>query len=161
MSILLDNTHNPCIKLLEVVGELHKQGYELIRIFPYFSPSGCYWRCVVSTKDCSDTKYGLKPNNSSEKKEALFYSSGSMYKYFDLLDYEKKSLKQIAKRLLMKYPLLKKKGKGQDTKYKIWYEKLLTLAKQGNIPSCMDDYFNCFDKGFILCGEVHLELPSY
>ena len=84
-----------------------------------------------------------------------------MYKYFDLLDYEKKSLKQIAKRLLMKYPLLKKKGKGQDTKYKIWYEKLLTLAKQGNIPSCMDDYFNCFDKGFILCGEVHLELPSY
>ena len=160
MSVVLDNTHKACIKFLEVVGELHKQGYELIRIFPYFSPSGCYWRCIVSTKDCFDTKYGLRPKTVSEK-EALHYSSVSMYKYFNLINYEKKSIKKFAKRLLKKYPLLKKKGKGQDTKYVKWYEKLLNIAKQGNIPSCMDDYYSCFDEGFILCGDVHLELPSY
>jgi len=30
-----------------MVAELHKLGYEGLRITPFLSPSGCYWRCCI------------------------------------------------------------------------------------------------------------------
>jgi hypothetical protein len=43
-----------------MVHELHKAGYQRIRILPYLSPSGAYWRCTITTSDnVADDGYHL------------------------------------------------------------------------------------------------------
>ena len=46
----METVEKAALKLLEAVRVLHERGYELIRIFPYDAPSGCYWRCTISAK---------------------------------------------------------------------------------------------------------------
>jgi hypothetical protein len=35
------------VGVLAMVGELHKRGYEKIRVMPFMSPSGMHWRCWI------------------------------------------------------------------------------------------------------------------
>src|SRR5438445_11614927 len=39
------DTHWACRLLLLMVAELHRRGYQQLRIAPYMSPSGMHWRC--------------------------------------------------------------------------------------------------------------------
>jgi hypothetical protein len=34
--------------VVEMVHELHKAGYQLLRISPGLSPSGIHWRCPIT-----------------------------------------------------------------------------------------------------------------
>ena len=36
------------IRVLAIVGELHKRGYQRLRVMPFMSPSGAYWRCWIA-----------------------------------------------------------------------------------------------------------------
>jgi hypothetical protein len=35
------------IRVLAMLGELHKRGYQLVRVKPFMSPSGAHWRCWI------------------------------------------------------------------------------------------------------------------
>ena len=35
------------IRVLAIVGELHKRGYQRLRVMPFMSPSGVHWRCLI------------------------------------------------------------------------------------------------------------------
>jgi hypothetical protein len=35
------------VRLLAMVGELHKRGYQHLRVMPYFGPTGA-WRCSIA-----------------------------------------------------------------------------------------------------------------
>jgi hypothetical protein len=35
------------VRVLAIVGELHRRGYQLLRVMPFMSPSGAYWRCWI------------------------------------------------------------------------------------------------------------------
>ena len=35
------------VRVLAIVGELHRRGYQLLRVMPFMSPSGVYWRCWI------------------------------------------------------------------------------------------------------------------
>ena len=63
----METVEKAALKFLEAVRVLHERGYELIRIFPYDAPSGCYWRCTISAKKNFDKKYGLIPEKDTGK----------------------------------------------------------------------------------------------
>lgn len=69
-------------RLLMMVHELHKVGYQGVQIFPYMSPSGCSWRCVItlsSNIELSSNGYHLVDDNPDI---SPIYSSASGSVYF-------------------------------------------------------------------------------
>ena len=156
----MDEEYKVCLKILEVVDVLHKRGYELIRIFPYMAPSGCYWRCTISTKDHFDKQYGLRPLDAPDD-EMIYYSTGAMYEYLEGINGKRATVEEIADEVLKRYPKIAEKGKGSDSDYMTWYEKLISLMREGKLPVAMTDYTSCFEDGFILCDDKQLELPKY
>jgi hypothetical protein len=44
------------VRVLSAVGELHKRGYQRLRVMPYMAPSGGFWWC--STIGAVDRFYG-------------------------------------------------------------------------------------------------------
>jgi hypothetical protein len=39
------------VRVLAMVGELHKRGYQRLRVMPFMSPSGLYWRCWIGPSE--------------------------------------------------------------------------------------------------------------
>jgi hypothetical protein len=46
------------VRVLSMVGELHKQGYQRLRVRPYMAPSGTAWRCTIAAADLFCRKHG-------------------------------------------------------------------------------------------------------
>ena len=156
----METVEKAALKLLETVRVLHERGFELIRIFPYDAPSGCYWRCTISTKKNFDKKYGLMPKKDTDK-NTLYYSTGAVYEYFEGYDGEHATVENIADELLKRIPELELKGKGSDPDYMEWFHKVLTQARLGHFAYAMADGYFCLEEGYIHCGTEKLELPKY
>lgn len=157
----LDETLKACIKLLEMIATLHKKGYELIRICPHLAPSGAYWRCAISTKDNFDKSNGIKLMKH-DKDIVAGYSSSSLENYFDIKDSDKISVQELAEKFLLQLPKIAKKGKSADSEYAAWFDKVLLIAKNGNMPVAFCDYERYIADGYIAftrCDEK-LELPK-
>lgn len=39
------------VRVLSMVGELHKRGYQRLRVMLYIAPSGLAWRCTIAAAD--------------------------------------------------------------------------------------------------------------
>ena len=146
----MNDSVNAAFKILEVVKELHNRGYELIRICPSFATFVWSWRCFVSTKDNFDKKYGIM-FESKELEKAFCYSSAALYEYFKGYNGKAATIKELADELLKRYPEFETKGKGQDSEYVKWYDKLFRYAKKGHFPYVMDDYYDCIQEDYIKC----------
>ncbi len=156
----MEKVEKAALKLLEAVRLLHERGYELIRIFPYDAPSGCYWRCTISAKKNFDKKYGLRPEKDTDK-NTLYYSTGAIYKYFEGFDGEHATVENVADEILKRIPELETKGKGSDPDYAEWFHNVLRQARLGNLACAMADGFYCVEAGYIPCGSEKIELPKY
>ena len=148
------------IKLIKAIDILHKRGYELIRVCPSISPSGCYWRCFISTKDNFDKTYGIEPEPITNE-EGMFYSTGAEYEYFRNYKGRWVSANKLAEELLKRFPFLESKGKGKDPDYMIWFEKFFSKITDCLFPYAWDDYFNGIKEGYIEAYDGKLELPKY
>lgn len=110
-------------KIFDVVAELHRRGYQRLRIFPMLSPSGCYWRCNLLPLDnvCTMThSYPL------EYEDALLYSSGEGPRFLDgLADLNVDSAESIADKMIQSFSAdpesVVARAKGDDTPYAEWF----------------------------------------
>ncbi len=117
-------------KLLFMVRELHKLGFEKLRVVPSISPSGLNWRCefVSETEKIAVSNWvdELEGNNSQEIK----------FTPKELADlFEKKNFDFL------------EKCKGANKQYVKWYAEMLQTLKQGELPYAFDssDYFMATD----------------
>ena len=46
------------VRVLSMVGELHKRGYQRLRVMPYMAPSGLAWRCTIAAAYLSYRNHG-------------------------------------------------------------------------------------------------------
>ncbi|HEY5505641.1 MAG TPA: hypothetical protein VIK28_10830 [Sedimentisphaerales bacterium] len=53
-------------RLFLMVAELHKLGYESLRVAPFLSPSGCYWRCVILPASMTSPSHGARLANADD-----------------------------------------------------------------------------------------------
>jgi hypothetical protein len=72
------------LRVLVMVPELHKAGYQYLRIAPAMSPSGCHWRCAISPASNKKKSHGAKTVNYS--KTVAHYTSGPENEYFEWKD---------------------------------------------------------------------------
>jgi hypothetical protein len=118
-------------RVIAMVHELHKAGYQRIRMLPYLAPSGCYWRCAITYSDnVEDDGYHIR-NEDDDGRHVAPYTTGDDNRYFGWQDAEKLSARELADRFLREFPLIAERGQGRDWMYAGWVTDVLGRAEQG------------------------------
>lgn len=134
----IDDTTLACIRLIEMTHELHAMGYQKIRIFPSFAPSGCHWRVQWVPDSAFDS--ALELAQTPEEPESARYSSGAGWQPFNWRGVRELSAKEMAEQFVRQYPALARAGAGDDWAYAGWFTRLLGEARNGHLPYFVADW---------------------
>ncbi|SDV50613.1 hypothetical protein [Chitinasiproducens palmae] len=136
-----DPTVRACVRLLGMVHELHKAGYQRLRISPGMAPSGVHWRCTITHAGNVMTD-GYTPV-SSEAGQVVRYSSASGDAYFGWHDAAGRTARELATCFIERFPALARASAGRDWRYAGWLTEMLGRAEQGrpaDLPVLFADY---------------------
>lgn len=121
-------------KVLLIAEELHKRGYQNLRVFPSVSPSGVHWRCDFIEQ------------NPDRKNRAYVSVSNWIHEYADFKECEiQKSVSELTDDFENVHPDFLQKIKGKNTTYVKWYSEMLKELAPDELPYAMSDYFQATD----------------
>jgi hypothetical protein len=126
-------------RVLSMVGELHKLGYQRLRISPGMAPSGMDWRCLITPVDNVLRTHGALVASHEEGVVAR-YSSAMSNRYFDWPDAAAASARELAALFLDRFPLIVRASVGEDWAYAGWYVQMLGVAENGHFPMAFNDW---------------------
>jgi hypothetical protein len=129
------------LRVLSMVHELHKAGYQRIQISPGLAPSGCYWRCNITyAGNIAEDGYTLL---KEEDGLVAYYSTGNENENFGLKGAANLNARELAVRFLSAFPRIAERGAGRDWLYAGWLTDVLGRAEQGraeDFPVFYADY---------------------
>jgi hypothetical protein len=122
-----------CVRVLAMVHELHKAGYQRIRILPMLSPSGCYWRGIVTfSENVAEDGYNiLNWDHDDEFGTVAKYTSGDENEFFGWRDAKSLNARQLAVLFIERFPVIASRGVGCDWAYAGWLTDVLGEAEAG------------------------------
>ncbi|MFT8244431.1 hypothetical protein [Roseomonas sp. BN140053] len=126
-------------RLLTMVHELHKAGYQRIRFSSGMAPSGAHWRCSI-THASNMTRDGLRIDASRAVDEIAHYSTGSRDRYFGWPDAPGRSARELGVMFLDRFPVIAREGSGRDWAYAGWLTEILGRAERDE-PSGFPVFF--------------------
>lgn len=132
-------THRHATRLLTMVHELHKAGYQRIRFSSGMASSGLHWRCAI-THAGNMTSDGLHVRSSRDSEEVAAYSSSSGDRYFRWPDAPGRSARELGVLFLDRFPAIVRKGFGRDWPYAGWLTEILGRAERDD-PSGFPVFF--------------------
>lgn len=137
-----DATARRATRVLAMVHELHKAGYQRIRVLPYLAPSGMYWRCEITPSDnVADDGYSfIEPNGD---RDIARYSSADGANYFQWPDAAQLSARALAARFLQEFPVIAERGRGRDWLYAGWLTDVLGRAEGGRTEDLLYLFADC------------------
>lgn len=124
--------------VLEMVHELHKAGYQRLRICPGMNSSGTAWRCSVTPVTNILRTHGAMTRDF--ERDVAHYSSAQGRDYFDWRDAADFTARELAMKFIDRFPGIVAQGKGEDWAYAGWYLQMLAFAEQGNFPLAYNDW---------------------
>ena len=129
-------------RVLSMVGELHKRGYQRLRAVPAMSGSGMHWRCMVTPASNTLRTHGghLATWEYEGGPVASYSSGGDGNEYFGWTDRKAASARELADTFLERFPEICKASRGADWLYAGWFVELLGVAEQGWFPFLYADY---------------------
>lgn len=131
------------VRLIKMMVELHRRGFQLLRIFPYEYPIA--WRLKIAPKQCFSARNGAYIDLSSfgdQTIEDATYSSSSGLKYFDLENVERLDAEHLAGEFARAFPRLCEAGLGRDWEYAGWLSELSGhVSRTHLLPFVMAEYF--------------------
>lgn len=118
-----------CVRVIAMVHELHKAGYQRLRMLPMFAPSGCHWRAVLTYADnVAQDGYSIL---REEEGLVVRYTSGHDNQYFGWTDAKDASARELARLFLQRFPDICRKSEGLDWAYAGWLTDVLGYAELG------------------------------
>lgn len=124
----------PTRKFLYLVHELHKMGYQKLRIAPGMAASGMQWLCqIFSSAD-------LEREHAGAKAPVAEYSSTEGDTFFGWQDAVGAPLGKLAELFVERFPELAESGKGSDWAYAGWYMEMLRLTEPSALPIAYADW---------------------
>jgi hypothetical protein len=130
-------------RVIRMVSELHRFGYQRLRIMPY--EHGLAWRCFVAPSDDFSVRNGAfslrndQPNSLGEK---TTYSQKSDTAYFEWQDANLDTARKLAEKFVQRFPLTSEAGRGRDWAYAGWLAELVGTLERGNLlPFVRAEYF--------------------
>ncbi|UFW38268.1 hypothetical protein [Bradyrhizobium sp. WSM471] len=116
-----------------MIGELHKRGYQRLRVMPYISASGGHWRCFIGPVEAFYRNHGAMLREFTAANPAR-YSTAQQNGYFGWNDAGQDDARSLADKFVERFANLAEKGKGWDYPYAGWYVHMLGLADNGWMP---------------------------
>lgn len=110
-------------RLLLMVRELHRLGYERLRICPGMSASGTAWRVDI-----------VEAGQSHPDNGAARYSTRQGVSFFGWDDAATDSPTQLAGKFLQRFPALAEAGRGTDASYVSWYDHMIEVTAPTGLP---------------------------
>jgi len=120
-----------CTRVISMVHELHKAGYQRIRLLPHMAPSGMYWRCAITHSENVEADGCSVKAGYGDGEHVAVYSSSTAASYFDIPDSETMSARDLALAFLDRFPVIAERGVGIDWAYAGWLTDVLGKAEQG------------------------------
>jgi len=154
----LPESQRQMLRVFLLVEELHRRGYEQLRICPNMSPSGMHYRCNITYAD------NIKPENGAvaiDFDDAALHTSANGPNLFNWPDAADASIPELARMFIRRYPAIAKKGRQPDPAYVRWFQTAITFARKGAFPLNHVDAHRGKHKWMPTTGseEVHLPLP--
>jgi hypothetical protein len=116
-----------------MVHELHKQGWQRLRIHSGMSPSGCHWRCAIFPSSLTEEERDQFEDPSPFTLVAR-YTSADEKEFFGWKDSAKDDARQLAVKFIQRFPRIVEMGRGRDWNYTGWYSEILGHAEHGRFP---------------------------
>jgi hypothetical protein len=131
------------VRLVKMMVELHRRGFQLLRIFPYEYPIA--WRLKIAPKSFFSARNGayIDPSNFGDQTiDDATYSSSSGLKYFNLENVERLDAEHLAGEFTRAFPRLCEAGLGRDWEYAGWLSELSGhISRTKLLPFVMAEYF--------------------
>lgn len=121
-----------CLRVMGMVHELHKAGYQRVRMLPFLSPSGGYWRAWITCSDnVADDGYNLINWDLDDAAGLVAkYSTGQDNQFFGWPDAADASARRLAELFLERFPVIAAGGRGVDWAYAGWLVDVIGHAEQ-------------------------------
>lgn len=145
------------LRVLRIVHELHKQGFQLLRIAPGMSASGCHWRCAITPRSNVLESHGAKLVD--EDGLVARYTSGQDNEYFGWADAKHDDVKELSEKFSRRFPEIIRAAQGDDWNYAGWYVKMLGYAERGMFPIAYADWYEEPDPRFLPLSGFQSDLP--
>lgn len=135
-------------EIVMIVHELHKRGYEQLRLLPGMSPSGCSWRWMIYPKVLmKDNRF--EHHGDFVPFECLNGSSG-----------DSKPKEIHVEQFLQEHADFLELAKGEDKEYVKWFQTIDDHVQQGDFPIAFEEYFPFEQWGFLNSKE-ELTYPPF
>lgn len=147
------------LRVLLTVHEQHKRGYHRVRIAPGISPSGGYWRCLVTHKGNILQSNGAHIAVWNDDELAI-YTTGQRDEFFAWKDARDDTPQELADKFIKRFPNIASKGQGEDWPYVGWYMLMLNLARRDHLPYAFADWLTEPDWAWLpMTGDEKVRLP--
>ena len=133
-------TTNHPRQIMLMVAELHRLGYEGLRLLAGLAPSGLYWRCGILPVTRISRENGARASGAAAPYEVPRYSSGAEGAYFGWTDAHEDSPEALAQKFVARFPELAAEGKRADPEYVEWYREMLTLTQPEGVIYAFADF---------------------
>ena len=119
-------------RVVAMAHELHKAGFQLLRISPGLSPSGVHWRCPI-TCAANVQADGFSIKDTSQAAGLFLPYSSADPGYFGWAGAAEFSARELAVRFLTEHPVLARASLGRDLPYAGWLTEVLGVVEQGDM----------------------------
>lgn len=126
-------------RFIRTIEELHRMGYEKIRICPCTSPNGMAWRCTITTKENTSKKCGAMLAGKYDEDETVRSNGNFKWNMMEMGPYDN------ALKFVKVYPQIAAKGRGEDNEYASWFKTVVRECYHYNLPTTYEDYYNCLE----------------
>ena len=139
-------------EIVMFVHELHKRGYEQLRLYAVLSPSGIGWRWFIYPKVLMGGDNRYEHHSDWIPFECLRGSAGdSRPEGGNVLDVDQ-TLKEHAAFFEM--------AKGKDKEYVEWFQKIVDHAEKNDFPIAYSEYYS-HDEWVFLSSNEELSCPPF
>jgi hypothetical protein len=121
-------------RILVMVHELHRRGYERLRVAPSLFPSG-RWTCGVTPVTNISVLNGAW---ECEPGLAVYYTNRQGAQCFDWTDAAEDTPEQLAAKFIDRLPELSEQGRGRDEAYAQWYSEMLKASEPDGLIFAQD-----------------------
>lgn len=122
-----------------MVHELHKRGYQRLRIIPAMAPSGTHWRCGITPVSNVLRSHGARSRAYDEM--TAHYSTGMDNAYFGWEDARQDTARELADKFVIRFSEIAEAGRGRDWDYAGWFVEMLGFAERGDLPVSYGDWY--------------------
>ena len=121
-------------EIIMMLNELHKRGYQHLRLLSGFSPTGCSWRWMIYPKILMKNESRLERSNDFMPFECPYGTTGSVRSDVDFIE--------LADTFEETYRSFCVIGKLPDSEYVAWFNEIVEQAQDESFPIAFEEYFN-------------------